>query len=34
MSSDDTIKVLERHGAAVQANDLDAVMADTQATPC
>ena len=28
MSSDDTMKVLERHGAAAQANDLDAVMAD------
>ena len=28
MSSDDTLKVLERHGAAAQANDLDAVMAD------
>jgi hypothetical protein len=28
MSSDDTMKVLERHGAAVQTNDLDAVMAD------
>jgi ketosteroid isomerase-like protein len=28
MSSDDTMKILERHGAATQANDLDAVMAD------
>jgi ketosteroid isomerase-like protein len=28
MSSDDTRRVLERHGAASQANDLDAVMAD------
>ena len=26
MSSDDTMKVLERHGAAVQTNDLDAVI--------
>lgn len=28
MSSDDTMKVLERHGAAVRTNDLEAVMAD------
>ena len=28
MLSDDTMRVLERHGAAVEANDLDAVMAD------
>ena len=28
MSSDDTLKLLERHAAAAQANDLDAVMAD------
>jgi len=28
MSSDETRRVLERHGAAAQANDLDAVMAD------
>ncbi len=28
MPSDDTLKVLERHGAAARANDLDAVMAD------
>jgi ketosteroid isomerase-like protein len=28
MSSDETRKVLERHGAAAQANDLEAVMAD------
>jgi hypothetical protein len=28
MSSDDTMKILERHGAAAQANELDAVMAD------
>jgi ketosteroid isomerase-like protein len=28
MPSDDTMKVLERHGAAAQANDLDAIMAD------
>jgi ketosteroid isomerase-like protein len=28
MSSDDTTRVLERHGAAAEANDLDAIMAD------
>lgn len=28
MSSDETMRVLERHGAATQANDLEAVMAD------
>jgi ketosteroid isomerase-like protein len=28
MSSDDTMRVLERHGAAAEANDLDAIMAD------
>jgi hypothetical protein len=28
MSSADTMRVLERHGAAAAANDLDAVMAD------
>ena len=28
MSSEDTMRVLERHGAAAQANDLDAVLAD------
>jgi ketosteroid isomerase-like protein len=28
MSSDDTMRVLERHGAAAAANDLEAIMAD------
>ena len=28
MSSDDTMRVLERHGAAAAANDLQAIMAD------
>jgi ketosteroid isomerase-like protein len=28
MWSENRLKVLERHGAAAQANDLDAVMAD------
>ena len=28
MSSDDTLRVLEHHGAAAEANDLDAIMAD------
>jgi ketosteroid isomerase-like protein len=28
MSSDETMRVLQRHGAAAAANDLDAIMAD------